>query len=949
MIRTWIAVALLAGAWLFGLSYLEPANPWAFVATVVVAAFLLGGRLHRLPGRWATTTAVILLLPAVWFMPLPYKAAPLLMAAGLAVELAAMVSAATALSETLRQSTSPDGAASRRSRAKGAARRKKSSTSSESWPPKIPEAPTLDDSAQAVADPTGAADARRVPWPVSVARGATLGGVILFCQAIVLTLYASLTARSHDLPAPLAHLVGGIVRLLGVDAVVDGGVVALRSAGKVHRLAATWELFFDPATLCFLVGGLVVLAIAAGQATAGTRRSLFGRGAAALLLIVVAWLPLRVALLTAIYLARDLRVAADTPPAVSGQFLSAWICLLLLAGPVFLAARFLRIPSSVKDDADGEKRNPWQPRQAVAAVASVAVAAAIVAVAVQWVPVGRRKAGRVMFVERHSTWEPTGRPYSTDWYCTEEDEEAGKEADEKASYNYAAVYDYLSQYYQMSRLEESDTFDRETLDSCDVLVIKTPTARYSRDEVEAIHSFVRRGGSLLLIGDHTNVFNSSTYMNDITRALGFTFRHDLLFGTGRADEQQYRPPAVPHPAVQHVPAVNFHVSCSIDPGLSSGRAIVQNTGLWSLPPFYHAENYYPEAEYRPEMRYGAFIQTWSTSYGKGRVTAFTDSTIFSSFCTYQEGKAELLRGMIEWLNHGSKLDPFPVRALLAFSVMGVGIALLAGGIWVSRDRRAVWILLMAAGVFGFTLASMGVAVPHRLDMRVPKVQRPMQHVVIDRTVSDTPLFLGAFPTSEPEKGYGLFEQWIPKLGYVLRPDADETTPIHQRYIDGPKYFTSRQHGEAVFTGDALVILCPNRSVPRDYVRQLMKYVEEGGRVLVVDSPDNAGSTANSLLWDFGMTVDHAASKEGTLHVSDDWPAITLPSSCQITGGEPIAVLDGMVVAAKKKHGKGSVTAVGFGFLFNDAHMGVYWWTEPDEDMLQRYAVLFSLLKTAMEE
>ncbi len=80
---------------------------------------------------------------------------------------------------------------------------------------------------------------------------------------------------------------------------------------------------------------------------------------------------------------------------------------------------------------------------------------------------GQRLGGRVKVVERHSTWEPTIRPYDTTWYG------------ELSGYNYAAIYDYLGQYYEMSRILEPDKIDDQTLAQCDVLVMKTPTARYS--------------------------------------------------------------------------------------------------------------------------------------------------------------------------------------------------------------------------------------------------------------------------------------------------------------------------------------------------------------------------------------------------------------------------------------------------------------------------------------
>ena len=92
-----------------------------------------------------------------------------------------------------------------------------------------------------------------------------------------------------------------------------------------------------------------------------------------------------------------------------------------------------------------------------------------------------------MVVERHSKWEPTTKPYDTKWFVEP------KLFDEDSGYNYARIYRYLGQYYEMSRLLEKDKIDDETLAKCDVLVVKTPTERYSPAEAAAVRA-VRRAG-----------------------------------------------------------------------------------------------------------------------------------------------------------------------------------------------------------------------------------------------------------------------------------------------------------------------------------------------------------------------------------------------------------------------------------------------------------------------
>ena len=850
--RAWIGIALLACSWLLGMDYYEPANRPAWLVVVVLGAVLLGGTICRMPERRDVALALILLLPVIAVAPWPYRAAPLLIALGLGLELAP-----------------------------------------------IP---------------------RR--WPAVLGRGAVAAGVVMLAQGLVLLAYAAHTARCHDLPSPLPWLVGGLARLVGADVAVDGPIVAIHSMRGVFRLAATWELLLDPLTLCFFTGGLVMLGLTAWSTfPSGRRWSPWLGGLRALALGIVAWLPIRLVLLVALFLQRSLRAGNDTVLDTMNQFLNPWVLLLLLAGPVLLAWRFCRFPisdfrfqiamanpTSPTGNLQSEICNLKSQWHYPAALGLVALAVAVFTLAVDWDPVGRRKAGRVMMMERHCEWEPTIRPYDTKVYG------------EEGSYTYAAIDAYCGQYYEMLKLLESDPIDDEKLSQCDVLVIKTPTARYAREEIDAVGRFVRAGGGLLLIGDHTDVFKTSTILNDVSRRFGFTFRHDLLFHVGTPYVQHYQRPVAPHPIVQHVPRTRFAVSCSIDPQGSRGRAIVQSTGLWSLPPDYHAENFHPHAEYRPEMRYGAFVQLWSTRCGKGRVLAFTDSTIFSNFSTFEPGKAEFFRGMIEWLNHGNRLgDPRRWLLILGLVPAAVGLAL----IW---RRKDAWLAAVAAGIFGWTVASGAIAAVHRQAMPVPEAVRPGVHVILDRTVSEVPLGEGGF-CDESGGGFALVEQWIGRLGY----------------------YTARRSGAEAFSGDALVIVCPTKSVTREYREGLMRYVHDGGRVLIVDSLGSKGSTANSLLWPFGMTVDHAVSDKGDLKLADGWPAIPLPGACSVGGGEPFLRMNNTVVGAKVRYGKGTVTAIGFGSFFYDSNMGFSWMPKPDAKMLKRYEVLYSLVRSVLTD
>ncbi|MBN1852465.1 MAG: hypothetical protein JW829_07060 [Pirellulales bacterium] len=910
MTRAWFGTALLAGSWLIGVDYFSPARPLLWCGILIAAVLLVSPISVRWPSPRQLALALGLTIPAIWLFVFPYRVIPILFAVGCFLQIIPMPHR----------------------------------------------------------------------WPRKLGSGAMVAAAILFAQAIALLAYESLTARAHELPQPFPHCIRMILDLIGSDAAATGSTIGLRPVAELLRFSGTWELLFNPATVCFVVGGIVLLALVHfGSPSACQARDSKGltnmpaprahvtdeasrtdkrlpawrRDVLVLLIITAIWIPIRLALLFSFVMQQAYRADVVNAPNIADILVISWVHVGLVAILAWFVSRWIAMPEGREDVSDPDPASVGilkraKKRSAIFPIV-VVVGTAILGTLVLWSPVGARKSGRIMVVERHSTWEPTTVPYGTTVYG-----EAG-------SYNYAAAYAFCDQYYEMSRLLESESIDDRTLERCDVLVIKTPTARYSLNEVDAVVRFVKRGGSLLLIGDHTNVFNMNTYLNDISRHFGFTFRNDLLFRIGDPYKQKFDPPRIAHPILQHVPPMCFAVSCSIDPGHSRGTMVIRNTGLWSLPPAYHESNYHPQAEFRTPMQYGAWCQLWATSYGPGRVLGFADSTIFSNFCTFQPGKAELLIGMLEWLNHTSPFDPFGWKSALVILCALIGGFLIGLGWYLGWRHGIGWPVFVGALLCGGSIVLLAVNKIHRDAMPIPHKSDPIPHVVIDRTWSEVPLFTGAFADDEESVGYGMLEQWIPRIG---------------NYI-------SRRTGDDAFQGNGLVIICPTCSVGRQRLERLVDFVDKGGQVLVIDSPDVEGSTANSILGPFGLasirnTLENpkgklsmrilpsgqiAGRESGTSDATSSLPdpsaeqlsanglsslpELPLQRSCEITGGEPLATWENIPVAARAQRGKGTVVAIGFGSLFCDEAMGTHWLPEPEPEILERYEVLYAILRASL--
>ena len=93
--RIWLAIALLASAWLFGLGYFDPVNLVAWIGVLSVAVLLLGGVPVRFPRRLERCLGLLLLVPALWMVPLPYCSIPVLLFVGLAISLLPVRNAGT--------------------------------------------------------------------------------------------------------------------------------------------------------------------------------------------------------------------------------------------------------------------------------------------------------------------------------------------------------------------------------------------------------------------------------------------------------------------------------------------------------------------------------------------------------------------------------------------------------------------------------------------------------------------------------------------------------------------------------------------------------------------------------------------------------------------------------------------------------------------------------------
>jgi hypothetical protein len=350
------------------------------------------------------------------------------------------------------------------------------------------------------------------------------------------------------------------------------------------------------------------------------------------------------------------------------------------------------------------------------------------------------------------------------------------------------------------------------------------------------------------------------------------------------------------------------------------------------------------------------------------VVAWGDSTIFSTFCLYQPGKAQVLLNLVEWLNHQGGTGVWWLWTLS-------GTAAIASGLWlVRRDgSRAPCrapcthgrgrLVLVTAAACGWIVGSTASAAltARQMPLPLPQQDRRMPLVAIDRTTSQVPLAKGAFnedPVSG--RGFGLLEQSIPRLGYT----------------------TARAAAAEVFQADAVVMICPSRPASEKFRKRLVEYVDGGGRLLVIDAGlSDVPSTSNQILRPFGLGLDYSqpwngelvkpvmkteGGGSGKLPVEDVQfpPGILVESAWQVSGGTGLAAVRAKLekldsqeadvyaeqtICAAARYGQGLVIVASFGNMFNDKNLGNDWSHDPDTVERARYDLLFALMRRLVKD
>jgi len=159
---------------------------------------------------------------------------------------------------------------------------------------------------------------------------------------------------------------------------------------------------------------------------------------------------------------------------------------------------------------------------------------------------------------------------------------------------------------------------------------------------------------------------------------------------------------------------------------------------------------------------------------------------------------------------------------------------------------------------------------------------------------------------------------------------------------------------AIQKGDVIVIINPIKDFKLEDVNKITNFVENGGRVLVMDSITNEDSTANNLLEPFGMSINRNTSNPDFKNIIENLTVGNITSPyLTVTGGEKLVINEinqthlYIVEVYNDISGKtGKIAVFVDSFVFSNTLMGGTF-TEPDDRQMMRYNIEYYIFEEAL--
>lgn len=540
------------------------------------------------------------------------------------------------------------------------------------------------------------------------------------------------------------------------------------------------------------------------------------------------------------------------------------------------------------------------------------------------------KRGRVLIDEAHGKWETVDAPYDMDSY--------GRHT----VYNYRLMQEWIGRRFET----EVSSLPLTNL-TADIVIVKTPVRMFTMAEKDAIRKFVNGGGQLIVIGDHTNLFGTTDVINDLLEWSGLRLNDDAVIAVSERHHDMPRRWWSFSPGLAAVPYIEFQTGASVVSSSVLARPLLIANRTVAEKAEYTNERFFGNLVPSLDDRPGPICMAAERRLGKGAVTLFSDSTIWSNFSFYAVTNEDVFEALIR---SEVPRNPFTV-ALTLLAVLLLTAAARRRELATGELSFISRCITDAAVALSLILLVCGTSVHRRNRLPAEEGRR----VVFDAHNSSVQLRADIRTGGWNDlRDYSTFYAWLSRSG------------LHPRF-----------EPEHAYDKPSLPVLLvdPKPQLGRGEVRIILSYLMSGGRMLILIEPDASGDTpAGDLLHRLGVAVAPARTAGSVCDAMSpgrDMNPLAVPFALLssgrampsdvrmslgrleygLTGVTPLLAADaGMVMAGEVSYGAGRVTVFARSKLFSEYFFGDVWGgVDPSAEKLQAYGFLKDMVDYAFRQ
>ncbi len=160
--------------------------------------------------------------------------------------------------------------------------------------------------------------------------------------------------------------------------------------------------------------------------------------------------------------------------------------------------------------------------------------------------------------------------------------------------------------------------------------IVTPTSPFSPEEADRLMAWVRHGGRLVVVADHTDYLGHARCLNGLLSATGIDVRYGSLLPELDAEESSQG--WVGEKILTKTPTAVTGI----------GMVPLTSTKGYFEPPDYSKPGFFGPCSPSADDKFGRHMTGGSVRHGLGSVVIWGDSTLFSNFSIFQPDSIEIL-------------------------------------------------------------------------------------------------------------------------------------------------------------------------------------------------------------------------------------------------------------------------------------------------------------------